>query len=140
MLERQIPKANHIHETAPRIVYKRHVLSFEVLLKLDKSFKIHHRNFISSTCLIFTLKLMHSSGLFDLTKAGKNLVPQLWLKMLATNEIAGFFDHQYFWKKSINILDFVHEDNHQRKTAFQMPGCMARLACQIVGIFEQKHL
>ena len=34
----------HIHERALRIVYKNNVLSFEELLELDKSFKIHNRN------------------------------------------------------------------------------------------------
>ena len=32
-------------------------------------------------------------------------------------QIAGFFDHQYLWKKSINIFDFLYRDNHQRKVA-----------------------
>ena len=35
---------SHINERALRIVYKNNVSSFEELLKLDKSFKIHHRN------------------------------------------------------------------------------------------------
>ena len=37
-------KINHIRERALCIVYKNNVLSFEELLELDKSFKIHHRN------------------------------------------------------------------------------------------------
>ena len=37
-------KISHIHERALRIAYKNNVLSFEELLELDKSFKIHHRN------------------------------------------------------------------------------------------------
>ena len=37
-------KLNHIHERALRIVYKSNVLSFEELLELDISSKIHHRN------------------------------------------------------------------------------------------------
>ena len=37
-------KISHILERALRIVYKNNVLSFEELLELDKSFKIHHRN------------------------------------------------------------------------------------------------
>ena len=35
---------NHIRVRDLRIVYKNNVLSFEELLELDKSFKIHHRN------------------------------------------------------------------------------------------------
>ena len=26
--------------------------------------------------------------------------------MLSSNEIAGFFDHQYVWEESIDILEF----------------------------------
>ena len=37
-------KIDHILERALRILYKNNVLSFEELLELDKSFKIHHRN------------------------------------------------------------------------------------------------
>ena len=37
-------KINEIHERSLRIAYKNNVLSFEELLELDKSFKIHHRN------------------------------------------------------------------------------------------------
>ena len=37
-------KINPNHQRALRIVYKNNVLSFEELLELDKSFKIHHRN------------------------------------------------------------------------------------------------
>ena len=31
--------------------------------------------------------------------------------MHSTNQI----DHHYFWKETIDILDFLHEDNHQVK-------------------------
>ena len=35
--------------------------------------------------------------------------------MLSTNQIAASFDHQYLWKKSIDIFDLLHGDNHQEK-------------------------
>ena len=37
-------KINRIHERPLGIVYNNNVPSFEELLELDKSFKIHHRN------------------------------------------------------------------------------------------------
>ena len=37
--------------------------------------------------------------------------------MLSANQIAVFFDHQYLWKESIDLLVFLHGDNHQRKIA-----------------------
>ena len=35
--------------------------------------------------------------------------------MLLSNQIARFFDHQYLWKESSDILDFVTGDIHYRK-------------------------
>ena len=35
--------------------------------------------------------------------------------MFLSNQIAGFFDHQYLWKESINILEFLHEGSQQGK-------------------------
>ena len=49
--------------------------------------------------------------------SGKHLVRQFWTKMLTANQIAVFFDHQYLWKDLMNLLDFLHEDNDQRKVA-----------------------
>ena len=49
-------KINNIHERALRIVYKNHVLSFEELLELHKSFNIHHRNIQSLAVELFKIK------------------------------------------------------------------------------------
>ena len=32
---------------------------------------------------------------------------------LTSNQIAEFFDHQYLWKESIGILEFLHRDDHK---------------------------
>ena len=37
-------KINHIHERALRLVYNDYTVSFEELLRNDKSISIHHRN------------------------------------------------------------------------------------------------
>ena len=41
-----------------------------------------------------------------------------WLKYVLVqsqcNHSAEFFDYQYLWKKTINILGFLHRDNYQR--------------------------
>ena len=42
--------------------------------------------------------------------AGKNLVLPLWYKMLSTNQIAVFFDHQYLSKEFIDTLVFLYGD------------------------------
>ena len=37
--------------------------------------------------------------------------------MLSTNQITVFFDRQYLWKESIDILYFLHGNNHQGNLA-----------------------
>ena len=61
-------------------------------------------------------------------------------KVLLSNQIPGFFDHQYLWKESIGILDFLHGDNHQRKVASETTtlgwmrsvGSLIQLECRIL--------
>ena len=47
----------------------------------------------------------------------KILVHKVQDKILSSNQIAGFFDHQYHWKELINILDFLYGGIHQGKVA-----------------------
>ena len=35
--------------------------------------------------------------------------------MVLSNQIAGFFDHQYVQKESVIVLHFWHEDTHKWK-------------------------
>ena len=37
--------------------------------------------------------------------------------MYSANQIAVFFNHQYFWRESSDLLDFLHGENHQAKVA-----------------------
>ena len=37
----------------------------------------------------------------------------------SSNQIAGFFDHKYLWMKSIDVVDFLHGDNHQGKEEYE---------------------
>ena len=56
--------------------------------------------------------MVHDSVLYDLAKTAY-LVLQLWTKILSANQITTLFDRQYLCKESIDISDFMHEDNHQ---------------------------
>lgn len=37
--------------------------------------------------------------------------------MLSPNKFTGFFDNQYPWKETTNVLDFLHRVNNQGKIA-----------------------
>ena len=58
--------------------------------------------------------------------SGKNLVLELWPKMLSVNQIAVFFDHRYLWKESIDTLDFLPGINYQGDVASETTtfGCI----------------
>ena len=40
----------------------------------------------------------------------KNLIFQLWPKILLINHPEGLFDHQYPWNQLTDVLDFLHKD------------------------------
>ena len=85
--------------------------------------------FVKKLIDVFTLKVVHSNFLYDCTKnqkmSPKNLL-QLWPKMLSAQQVAFTFDHEYLWKKSINILGFLNRDSHQREIASEITtfGCV----------------
>ena len=63
--------------------------------------------------MYFFLKTWQCSlWFYKIPMSGKITVLQSWPKMLLANQIAVFFDHQFLWKESINILDFLHGDNY----------------------------
>ena len=33
--------------------------------------------------------------------------------------VRGFFDHQYLWKETINVLDNLHKNKYQGKIAYK---------------------
>ena len=47
--------------------------------------------------------------------SGKNLVLELWPKMLSANQIAGIFDHLYLLKGLIPHFDCLHGCRHPWK-------------------------
>ena len=49
----------------------------------------------------------------------KDMVHKLLAKILSSNQIARFFDHQYLLKESIDGLDFLYDDNYLWKVAIE---------------------
>ena len=43
----------------------------------------------------------------------KILIHILLAKMLSSSQIAEFFNHQYHWKESINVSEFLLSGGHQ---------------------------
>ena len=58
-------KINHLHERSLRIVYKDNIISFEDLLKKDRSFTSHQRNIQSLAIELFKVKGNPSSNIMD---------------------------------------------------------------------------
>ena len=52
--------------------------------------------------LIIDLSFFALQLFYENVTCEKNLVPQLRLKKLSTNQIIVFFDHQYLWKGSVD--------------------------------------
>ena len=49
-------RINHFHETALRIIYRNNSLCFDQLLKIDKSYNIHHKNIQTLAIELFKIK------------------------------------------------------------------------------------
>ena len=61
----------------------------------------------------------------------------LWL-CLSSNQIAGFFDHQYFWEETNDFLVFLHVVSHQVKVASETrPGTNCALDADQVCLGAQ---
>ena len=45
--------------------------------------------------------------------SGKNLVLELWSKILSANQVVVYVDHQYLSNELSYFLDFLHGENHQ---------------------------
>ena len=102
LMKRNFSKNVHLGEKAQKFLQNRLFWAFA-------------KNLICS-CVFFTPKMVHISVLYDSAKSvsGKNLALELWPKMFSASLIVVFFDHQYLWKESINILDFLHGDNKKK--------------------------
>ena len=69
----------------------------------------------------FFLHLVYNESLYWLLYAltnlifGKILVPGIWTKMLLTNQIVGFLNQLYLYKKMTKKSDFLHNDTNSLK-------------------------
>ena len=64
---------------------------------------------------------------------------------LFSNQIVGFFDYQYLWKKFSYLLDLLHGDSHPAKlasgtTSFDLVYQLFLLSNQIAGFFDHQYL
>ena len=46
---------------------------------------------------------------------GKNLVPEMWTKILSANQIAGFSNRLYLYSKMVKKPDFLYFDTYSWK-------------------------
>ena len=89
--------------------------------------------------------MVYRNVLYDSTKD-----TYIWEKsgssvMLLTNQLAGFFDHQYVGKESIDILVFLHVVSYQWKiasetTTFSWVWPVVSLIQSNVGFFDHYYL
>ena len=42
------------------------------------------------------------------------------IDQIMPNQIAGFFNDQYFWMESINVIDLLHKYSHQGRDVFNV--------------------
>ena len=64
--------------------------------------------------------------------SGKNLVLQLWPKMVSVNLITVLFDHQYLWKESIHFLDFLYDILYLYDALASCTSCTIRLQDSLI--------
>ena len=134
-------------------VFKKKKIFFHLVLKLSEknvrvvSLYTYFRGFIlikryyGNGGLNFCVKLIQRVAAKHTTHR-KNPAHQLQLKMLSTNQVVVFFAHQYPCSKSIDVLCFLHGNNHQAKvqpetTSFAWV-CSARLRDSLIIKISRK--
>ena len=90
---------------------------FSYCLKFSRSVRLQHSLIINTTesnqsipyifCLTFPLSGRKDLRLQLLVGCGEFCI--------SFSQIAGFLDHQYVYKESVNTIYFLHGDNHQHK-------------------------
>ena len=54
-----------------------------------------------------------------------NKLSDHWLNVSLSNQIVGFFDHQYLWKERSCVLNFLHRNSFQKKASYSTAvGCV----------------
>ena len=93
-------KINKVHERSLRFVYKNEILSFEELLELDKSQKIHHRNIHSLALEMYKVKIGVASDIMN----------NIFIQRTNTNSaITRSMDSNEFHIPQVNTVHYGHD-------------------------------
>ena len=118
---------------------------FSCDLKCSQRIRLHYSLFISGRnqpisqnfCMEVIIEEKQHLKLTLLVRCGQ--------LCFSSNQIAGFFDHQYLQEELVDFLEFLHGDNHHERQHLSVPllvGCgqVYLLSSQIVGFFEHQYL
>ena len=90
-----------------------HNVFLKIYMELEGNWIFQKKHKISSKLELFIICPKFNPFMYFFLKTMHNTtVLRPWPKLFLANQIAVFFDHQFLWKESINILDFLHGDNH----------------------------